>query len=221
MMNFEHKTVSIADQVFEQLERKILIGEYQRGELLTEVKLSEEFGVSRTPIREALRRLEQEHIIDITARGATVLGILPQDIDDIYEIRSRIEGLASRWMAERVSEEDLAEFRRVIDLQEFYTAKGDADQIKDMDSRFHRMIYEKCGSVSLADTLLPLHKRVMKFRRVSVSDHTRAEESLAEHRGIFEAIAARDGALAEELTVKHIARARASIMGRVLDEKRG
>ena len=93
--------ISIADQVFEELERDILSGVYERGEILTEMQAQRELGVSRTPIREALRRLEQEHIIESTSKGARVIGISAQDIADIREIRLRLEGLASRWAAER------------------------------------------------------------------------------------------------------------------------
>ena len=96
----EHRNVSIADQVFEKLERDILIGEYNRGDVLTESKLSEILEVSRTPIREALRRLEQEHIIEMTTKGVVVIGISKEDIDMIYEIRVRIEGLAAKNAAE-------------------------------------------------------------------------------------------------------------------------
>ena len=71
----ERKSISIADQIFEQLERDILSGKYARGELLTELRLSEELGVSRTPIREAIRRLEQENILEEAGRGVTVVGI--------------------------------------------------------------------------------------------------------------------------------------------------
>ena len=97
----EHKTVSIADQVFEILEKDILTGIYARGENLTETKLSEKLGVSRTPIREALRRLEQERLVVGTSRGMRVVGLDMSDIEDIYEIRSRVEGLAARRAAER------------------------------------------------------------------------------------------------------------------------
>ena len=88
----EHKTVSIADQVFEILEKDILTGVYARGEILTETKLSEKLGVSRTPIREALRRLEQERLVVGTSRGMRVVGLDMKDIEDIYEIRSRARG---------------------------------------------------------------------------------------------------------------------------------
>lgn len=91
----EHKSISIADQIFEQLEHDILIGKYQRGEILTELKLCQSLGVSRTPIREALRRLEQEHIIEETSRGAVVIGISREDLFDMYEIRMHVEGLAA------------------------------------------------------------------------------------------------------------------------------
>ena len=71
----EHKTVSLAEQVFERLESDILTGVYQRGDVLTELKLVSDLGVSRTPVREALRRLEQEHIIEITTKGILILGV--------------------------------------------------------------------------------------------------------------------------------------------------
>ena len=80
-----HKPVSLADQVFEQLESDILTGKYQRGEILTEMKLCEELGVSRTPVREALRRLEQEHIIEECGKGMLVLSITAEDAENISE----------------------------------------------------------------------------------------------------------------------------------------
>ena len=119
----EHRTISIADQVFEILEKDILTGVYTRGELLTETKLSEKLGVSRTPIREALRRLEQERLVVGTSRGMRVVGLDTRDIEDIYEIRIRVEGLAARRAAERATGEQLAELKRVLDMQEFFTFK--------------------------------------------------------------------------------------------------
>ncbi|MCQ2449309.1 MAG: GntR family transcriptional regulator [Clostridia bacterium] len=99
----EHKTISLADQVFDHLEQDILSGVYQRGEALTETKLSAELGVSRTPIREALRRLEQEGIIEETAKGCIVVGISEQDLTDLFLIRSKLEGLSASTAAANVS----------------------------------------------------------------------------------------------------------------------
>ncbi len=207
----EHKSISISDQVFENLERDILSGKYERGEILTEMKLSEALGVSRTPIREALRRLAQEHIIEIGTKGAVVIGISEEDIAIIYEIRRRIEGIASAMAATRASDEDIEALRSIVELQEFYTEKGKADSIKEEDSEFHRKLYEMSGSTPLSDTLESLHKKVVKYRKASVSNTGRATNSLKEHRAIFEAVAAHDAALAEKLTVTHVENAAASI----------
>ena len=210
----EHKMISIADQVFEELEREILSGVYERDEILTEVKLSEQLGVSRTPIREAMRRLEQEHIIEPTSKGARVIGIDRNDIADICEIRLRLEGLAARWAAERAGEAGIQSLKETLELQEFYTQKQDPESIKNADSRFHQTIYALCGSHSMQDTLEPLHRKLLKYRRVSVSKTSRAQLSLLEHQAIFEAIAAHDGAKAEALTIQHVQNARDSILQR-------
>lgn len=210
----EHRMISIADQVFEELEREILSGVYERGEILTEIKLSERMGVSRTPIREALRRLTQEHIIEPTSKGVKVIGISRDDIADICEIRLRLEGMAARWAAERADEEGIKALKDALDLQEFYTNKGDAESIKNEDTRFHQTIYALCGSPSMRDTLEPLHRKLLKYRRVSVTSPSRAKQSLQEHRNIYEAIAAHDGKRAEELTILHVKNARESIMQR-------
>ncbi len=208
----EHKTISLADQVFERLERDILTGVYPRGEMLTEMKLVANLAVSRTPVREALRRLEQEHIIEVTPKGILILGVTEQDLSDIFEIRLHIEGLASRNAARRITDEELAELKEALDLQEFYVGKQDPDHIKTMDSKFHQLIYRFSGSTILYDTLMPLHKKVKKYRRASVENNERAQHSVAEHRAIYEAIAAHNEELAEKATVCHIADARDYIL---------
>lgn len=203
----EHKTISLAEQVFERLENDILTGKYQRGETLTELKLVTDLGVSRTPVREALHRLEQEHIIEITPKGILILGVTEQDLKDIFAIRLRIEGLASAFAAENMNAEQLAELKEALELQEFYVSKRDPEHIKKMDSRFHQLIYRYCGSAVLNDTLLPLHKKVQKYRRASVENNSRAQDSAHEHRAIFEAIEAKNAELAEKCTTEHIANA--------------
>lgn len=210
----EYRNVSIADRVFEDLERDILSGKYERGEVMTETKLSEMLGVSRTPIREAMRRLGQEHLVEIGPKGAVVVGISAEDIDVIYEMRLRIEGMASRLAALRIQESDAALLRNILDLQEFYTSKKNADVIKNEDSEFHRELYRLSGCTPLADTLSALHRKVLKYRRASVSNTGRAEKSLEEHRAILEAVASHNADLAEELTVLHVKNARESIKNR-------
>ena len=203
----EHKTISLAEQVFDRLENDILIGKYQRGEVLTELKLVSDLGVSRTPVREALHRLEQEHVIEITSKGILILGVTENDLEDIFAIRLRIEGMASAFAARNMNADQLAELKEMLELQEFYVGKQDPERIKTMDSKFHQLIYRYCGSAVLNDTLLPLHKKVQKYRRVSVEDNARAQQSAREHRAIFEAIEARNEELTEKYTTEHIANA--------------
>ena len=105
----EFKTTSLADQVFEKLENDIIQGVYPKGEILTELKLVEQLGVSRTPIREALRRLEQERLIEDAGKGSRVLGITENDLLDIMNIRERIEGLAAYYCAKNITDEGIKE----------------------------------------------------------------------------------------------------------------
>jgi DNA-binding GntR family transcriptional regulator len=207
----EHRTLSLAEQVFERLEGEILSGKYQRGELLTEMRLVSDLGVSRTPVREALHRLEQEHLIEISSKGILIVGVTQKDLEDIFAIRLRIEGLASRDAALHITDEQIAELLETVELQEFYVARKDADHIKGLDSKFHRQLYKFSGSAILIDTLLPLHKKVQKFRKAAVENADRATHSAEEHRAIYEAIANRDPNLAEKRTYEHIYNAAAHI----------
>lgn len=200
----EHKTISLADQVFEHLESDILSGKYSRGEILTESRLSAELGVSRTPIREALRRLEQEHIIEETGKGSVVIGITDKDLEDIYLIRIQLEGMVASLAAKNCDDnEKLNKLKEALELQEFYLNKKDADQIKHMDNRFHNRLYELSGSMVFYDTLLPLHKKVQKYRKASVESNSRASASVEEHRKIFEAVKNGDSDLAFKYASEH------------------
>lgn len=210
----EHKTISIADQIFEQLERDILTGKYQRGEVLSELRLSSELGVSRTPIREAVRRLEQENILKEMGRGMVVVGISREDMEDMYEIRLHIEGFAARRSAVNISDEQLKEMKESLELQEFYIEKqdgGSSEQIRDLDSRFHELLYESSGSRTYQDTLTALHKKIMKYRSASISKRGRARQSMNEHRAIYQALAAHDPDGAEKAVTQHALNARDSV----------
>ncbi|MBQ2135395.1 MAG: GntR family transcriptional regulator [Clostridia bacterium] len=210
----EHKTVSLADQVFDHLETDILSGKYSRGEILTESKLSQELGVSRTPIREALRRLEQEHIIEETGKGSVVIGISEKDVDDIFVIRKQLETLAAGIAAENCTDEQLSKLREALELQEFYLEKGDAEQIKQMDNRFHYIVYRLSGSTVFYDILVPLHKKIQKYRKIAVQSSGRAKASVEEHRKIYEAIASGNKALAEKYVLEHVENAYSHIKKR-------
>lgn len=207
-----HKTVSLAGQVYERLEQDILSGKYERGTLLTELKLSEDLGVSRTPIREALRMLEQDNIVESSGKGVKVLSITTEDAEAIYRIRERIEGMAAADCARRISDADLKALSDILSLQEFYAAKQDSERVEELDGEFHKTIYRCSGSSILYNTLRPLHRKIQKFRKNAVAYPHRASESVAEHRRILNAIAAHDPEAADRAVTEHAQAAHRRLM---------
>lgn len=204
---------SLADFVFETLENDILSGVYQRGDTLTELKLCERLGVSRTPIREALNRLKEQQLVTATSSHSVVVrGVSEQDLVDIYEIRLRIEGYATRLCAERITDAQLSELKEIVALQEFYTERGGASNIRDMDSRFHELVYQYCGSEMLQATLSDLHHKVQRYRKLSVEQPERARVAVKEHADILRALETHDGDAAERLTVLHIENAKKCVV---------
>ena len=203
-----YKSTSLADQVFDKLENDIIQGVYARGELLTELKLVEQLGVSRTPIREALRRLEQERLIEDTGKGSRVLGITEEDLQDIMNIRERIEGLAAYYAAKNLTPEGLAELTHIVDLQEFYFSKRDKEHLRQVDDQFHDMICTLSKRSVIADTLIPLMRKTRRYRRVAIDNWERTTNTMNEHRKMYEAIASGNAELAEELATAHIVSAK-------------
>ena len=127
------------------------------------------------------------------------------------EMRLRLEGFAAARAAERITEKQLKELSDTLDLQEFYLTKQDSGHIKQMDSQFHDLVYRFSGSMMIYDTLSPLHKKVQRYRQKSVENNSRAEESVREHRAIYEAIAAHDPEKAADAILQHTKNAKAHI----------
>ncbi len=208
----QNKYLSIADQVFEKLENDILTGVYKRGDVLTELGLSDKLGVSRTPIREAVSRLEQEKLVQYIPKGIKVVGISLDDVILIYEMRERIEGMAASLACDNATEEQLNKIKDLLELQEFFIMKDDSYKIKNTDSDFHELLYEASGSVHLSHILSELHKKAGQYRRASVTDKNRAKLSLKEHLAIYESIVSKNKQKAEELTREHVKNAKESII---------
>ncbi|HAZ19314.1 MAG TPA: GntR family transcriptional regulator [Clostridiales bacterium] len=209
-------STSLTDEVFKELEQAILDGSFQAGDSLIETKLSKQLGVSRTPIREALRQLEHEELVrTIPNKGAVVIGISIKDIEDMYTIRIAIEGLAAQWAAESATPDRIAQLREIVELQEFYSVKNEPVQIWQLDSRFHSLLYTICGSRILKHTLGTFHNYVQKGRELSISAEGRITALVAEHRAIYEAIVAHDSLKAKELTEQHIINAQKSVMNKL------
>ena len=211
----EFKTASLADQVFEKLENDIILGVYEKGEILTELKLVEQLGVSRTPIREALRRLEQERLIADSGKGSRVVGITAEDALDIMEIRQYLEGLAAYHAALNINEEGKAQLLHLLDLQEFYYAKQDAEHLRQIDDEFHELICNLSQRNIVKDTLLPLHRKTRRYRKLSLEDSERNKLSLQEHRQICQAIISGEAQQAMDLSSEHVENAKNNMIRRV------
>ena len=209
------KSTSLADQGFEKLENDIIQGIYAKGEILTELRLAEQLGVSRTPIREALRRLEHERLIEDTGKGSLVLGITETDLEDIMSIRERTEGLAAYYATVNMTDEGRKELSHIVDLQDFYYSKGDSEHLRQVDDEFHSLICRLSNRTVLIDTLIPLHRKTRRYRRISMENRQRSAKTMKEHRAMYEAIMAGDAKLAMELTTEHIANAKIHMMGGV------
>lgn len=207
-----NRVISLADIVYEQVERDILSGVYQRGDSLTELRLSEQLKVSRTPVREALRRLEQDDLVESRGKSIVVVGITADDLMDILEIRSRLEGVATAKCCRRITPEELTDLDEIITLQEFYVSRNMTDKVLESDSRFHEAVYAACGSRTFEKQLTALHKKLQQYRKMSVAINTRAKASAAEHRDIFQALTAGNADLAEELAFRHVEKARENIL---------
>ena len=209
----EFKTVSLADQVYDRLENDIIQGVYPKGEILTELKLAEQLGVSRTPIREALRRLEQERLITDAGKGSRVLGISEDDVLDIMNIREHAEGLASYYATRNITPEGLQELKHIVDLMDFYFDKWDVEHLRKADDDFHDAICRLSRRTVIKDTLVPLHRKTRRYRKIAMEDKERATCTLKEHHEIYDAIASGDAELARRLATEHIIKARTHMFG--------
>ena len=127
-----------------------------------------------------------------------------------------VEFLPAKRAAASITDDVQSEMKAVLDLQRFYIESEkepgeNSDQVKNLDSRFHELLYNSCGSRPYADTLISLHKKIIKYRKASVTHHSRAVHALEEHTAIYEALAAHDGDRAAEASLRHVENARANL----------
>ena len=203
----EYQEHSLGGRVFQRIREDILNGKYQEHDELREAALGKELGVSRTPVREALRQLELEGLVRIIPnKGAYVTGISSKDVHDIYRVRSMLEGMCARWATENITDRQIEELEEIILLSEFHLSKKgrQTEQVAELDGKFHKVLYEASNSRILEHVLTDFHKYVQMARTKSVGAKNRAEKSIAEHRRILEAIKKKDAALAEKLANEHI-----------------
>lgn len=196
---------SLRGKVFDKIRTDILKGRYQRGDELVECTIGKELGVSRTPVREAIRQLELEGLVMLVPnKGAFVTGISAKDVRDIYLIRARLEGLCARMAVENITPSQLEAMEETIFLSSYHAERDHFEQVCEMDGKFHRLLYEASGSRILGDTLSDFHQYVQRVRQASIMNRLRLDKSGHEHTEILDAIKSKDAELAEQVAARHI-----------------
>lgn len=196
---------SLRGRVFQSIREDILSGRYEQNTELKEAAIGAELGVSRTPVREALRQLELEGLVTIIPnRGAYVNMITAKDVQDIYVIRSMLEGLCARWATQSITAEQLDSMEETLCLSEYHTSKKNYEKLYELDSLFHEQLYEAGGSRILNHILSDFHDYVKMVRKATISTSSRSVTSTEEHRAIFEAIKEKDPDKAEALAKEHV-----------------
>ena len=196
---------SLRGRVYNSIREKILAGYYNENEELKENAIAAELGVSRTPVREALRQLELEGLVNIIPnKGAYVTGITKKDIHDIYTIRSYLEGLCAKWACENITNAQIEELEEILYLSDFHARRSHYSQLVEPDNKFHDLLYKASGSKILNHVLSDFHQYVERVRKITLSRPYRAEQSRKEHAAIVEAIKKRDKDLAEALAHEHM-----------------
>lgn len=192
---------------YERLKLAILKGEFAPGAQLVEVSIAAWCGVSRTPVREALTRLEQDGLVRRTDRGLVVRENSQEEILDIYETRIVLESTASAFAAERRSNHDLLAMRRAEQRRQ-RAGESDPAEMAETNREFHRTIWRASHNESLVDLLERINLRLGRYPETTLSYPGRYESSAAEHRDLVDAIEARDSERAREIAAQHFTTAR-------------
>ncbi|MBO8159785.1 GntR family transcriptional regulator [Thermosyntropha sp.] len=203
----------LRELVLEAIREAIINGTLKPRERLMEIQLAEELGVSRTPVREALRKLELEgFIVMVPRKGAYVADLSFKDITDVFEIRAALEALAAGLAAERITDDELENMERLLVEKAEAIAINDMNKLVEVDTKFHEAIYKASRNERLLPIINNLREQIQRFRTTSLAYPGRMKQSLEEHRAIVEALQARDIQLARNLAQEHIENAENSML---------
>lgn len=186
--------MAISADLFSTLKDDILTGKLPSGQKLTEIVLCNKYGISRTPVREALQKLEMEGLVEsIPNRGFFVLGLTRQDYVDMFTLRKAYEIQAITWAIERMTDKEFEKIEEIFEFMEFYTIKKDMAKMSTINMKFHRSIYNAAHNRILKNLLFSYQEMLKHAEKPK--DHGSSlylQTILKEHSDIFEAIKARD-----------------------------
>ena len=195
----------LREVVCESLREAIRSGVLKPGERIMEIQLAEELGVSRTPVREAIRKLELEgYVVMMPRRGTYVASMSIRDINEIFEIRTALESLSNGLAADHITDDELEHLQRLLVIIGGYIKEGNIEKIVETDIEFHDLLYHAARNERLVGIISNLRDQLTRFRTLSMSYPGRLEETLAEHRLIVDAIASGDRKAASRAAERHM-----------------
>ena len=201
--------LSLKEKAYAEIRRRILNGELSAEAPLSEYQLAAELGLSRTPVREAVKRLESEGLLQsIPNRGTFVAELTARDISEIYQVREQLEGFAARITAERMPEEGMKRLEEEINLLNTLASEGQLVEVVASDIRLHKLILASTQNSRLIELLGTLDDQMHRVRGLFPQSSEWLETTLAEHANIVKAIKARDGDEAERAMKTHLRSAR-------------
>ncbi|MEU3349791.1 GntR family transcriptional regulator [Streptomyces sp. NPDC006700] len=194
-----------SQRVRDALENAVVDGHYRPGERLDPARLEQEFGCSRTPIREALQALERSGLVQIRPKqGTYVTELSVSELAERFEVMAELEGMAARLSARRIDREALDDLERALWECESHAAAGDADRYYYANARFHGIVYDSCGNEYLRQQAHALKRALQPYRRLQLRVPDRMRRSLAEHREIADAITRGNAETAEHAARDHV-----------------
>ena len=195
----------LRDMVFDVLMSAIMQGQLSPGERLLEVQLADEMGVSRTPVREAIRRLELEgFVVMVPRKGAYVAGLSINDVEEVYEIRTVLETLAVRLAAQRMQPADYAQLDDLSEKMRATWQEGNVDNWVSLDASFHELLYKFSRNERLVAMMNNIMEQLSRYRIISLANVEVRHNSLSEHQELIEALKRRDSEAAATAVAMHI-----------------
>lgn len=203
----------IREEVFTMLRQAILTGKLQPGDRLVERELAEQLGVSRTPVREALRKLELENLVThIPRKGVVVSEISKKDVIEIFDIRASLEGLASSLAAEKATKEDLQGLCELLEQMDAAENERDNEELSELHDHFHKQLFAIADSPRLIQMINSLSDYINRFTKAGYSIPGRRGAAQQEHKDLLECLEAKDPERAKTIAEKHIMNSKAVVL---------
>ena len=221
MQNSLQTALPLRDVVFYTLRQSILTGELKPGERLMEIHLADKLGVSRTPVREAIRRLELEGLVTMfPRRGAEVARITEKSLCDVLEVRRTLDALCAELACDRITEDGLEALRHACEHFEQCVSTGDAKKIAQADVALHDIIVEATGNQRLIQLVNNLSEQMYRYRFEYIKDSSQHETLVREHRIIYQSIVDKDKDTAAAAAKTHIDNQKKAIIRQIRLENR-